>query len=71
MNDTVPAIQDRIISAITPSQGARFRALLSGNARNRRANRKTKSTKRFETATRMKKSAPRRSTSESNKPDKN
>lgn len=71
MNDAVPVIRDRIISALTPSQGAKFRALLNGNDRNHPTNRKTKSTERLEAATPRKKSASGKNASESNKPDKN
>lgn len=69
MNDAVPAIRDRIISALTPSQAAKFRALLNGNDRNHRTHLKTESTERFETATPLKKSASAKSASESNKPE--
>lgn len=70
MNDAVPAIRDRIISALTPSQGGKFRALLNGNDRNHRTHLKTESTERFETAAPLKKSASGKSASESNKTDK-
>ena len=70
MNDAVPAIRDRIISALTPLQAAKFRALLTGNDRNHRAKRETQSTERSETVAPMKKSTSDKSASESNKRDK-
>lgn len=69
MTDAVPAIRDRIISALTPSQGAKFRALLNGNNRSGGTDRETLSTERSESVSSKKKSASVESTPESNKPD--
>lgn len=69
MNDAVPAIRARITSTFTPSQAAKFRALLNENERNHGTDLKTESTEPFETATPMKKTASGKSASESNKPD--
>lgn len=70
MGGAVPAIRDRIMTALTPSQGTKFRALLDDCGANHLPNQNSKPVKRSETATPSKKSASGAGASESLHPDK-
>lgn len=70
MNDAVPAIRDRIMSVLTPSQSTKFRALLNESEAKHRTNLKTKSTEGLKTDIPRKESSSGTSASESPKPDK-
>lgn len=70
MKDAVPAIRDRIINALSPTQGAKFRALLSSHERIPGTHRKAKSTKRSRPVAPIKKPASAKRPPESSEPDK-